>query len=156
MLSVFDLIATLLVLTAAFAWVNHRVIGLPHSIGLLIMGVVASLVLIGIELAVPDVLLYEELAGIVRQIDFQATVLDGMLAFLLFAGALHVNLSVLRDRAWVVGGMAIVGTVISTAIVGIGIWLAASPLGVPLPLSCGHSSSARSSVRQIQSRSFRP
>ena len=133
-MSIFDLIALLLVLTAAFAWLNHQVIRLPHSIGLLVMGLVASLVLIGIELAVPDVLLYEELAGIIRQIDFQATVLDGMLAFLLFAGALHVNLSVLRERAWVVGGMATVGTLISTVIVGFGIWVAADILEVPLPL----------------------
>ena len=108
-LSVFDLVAILLILTAAFAWINHRLIRLPHTIGLLVMGLVASLVLIGVELVFPNVLRYEDLAGIIRQIDFQATVLNGMLAFLLFAGALHVNLSVLRDRAWAVGSMATVG-----------------------------------------------
>lgn len=83
MLTAFDLIAILLVLTAAFGWINHRFIRLPHTIGLLVMGLGASLVLIGVELAFPDVLLYEDLAGIIRQIDSQATVLNGMLAFLL-------------------------------------------------------------------------
>jgi Na+:H+ antiporter len=135
MLSVFDVIAILLALTAAFAWINHRLIRLPHTIGLLVMGLVASLVLIGVELAFPDVLLYEDLAGIVRQIDFQKAVLNGMLAFLLFAGALHVNLAVLRNRAWTVGSMATVGIMISTAIVGIGFWLAADALGVPVPFA---------------------
>jgi CPA1 family monovalent cation:H+ antiporter len=135
MLTAFDLIAILLVLTAVFAWINHRFIRLPHSIGLLVMGLAASLVLLGVELAIPHVTLYGDLAGIIRQIDFQATVLNGMLAFLLFAGALHVDLSVLRDRAWAVGSMATVGTLISTAIVGIGLWLAAGALAIPLPLA---------------------
>jgi len=135
MLTAFDLIAILLVLTATFAWINHRFIGLPHSIGLLVMGLGASLVLIGVELAIPHVLLYEDLTGIVRQIDFQATVLNGILAFLLFAGALHVDLARLSDRGWAVGSMATVGTIISTAIVGIGFWLAAGALGIPLPLA---------------------
>ncbi len=135
MLTAFDLIAILLVLTATFAWINHRFIRLPHSIGLLVMGLGASLVLIGVELAIPHVLLYEDLAGIIRQIDFQATVLNGMLAFLLFAGALHVDLALLRDRAWAIGSMAIVGTLISTAIVGVGFWLAARALGIALPLA---------------------
>ena len=135
MLSVFDLIAILLVLTAVFAWINHRFIRLPHTIGLLVMGLGASLVLIGIEIVIPDVLRYEDLAGIIRQIDFQKTVLNGMLAFLLFAGALHVNLAVLRNRAWAVGSMATIGTIISTAIVGIGFWLAAHALAVPMPFA---------------------
>jgi Na+:H+ antiporter len=135
MLSALDLIAILLALTAAFAWINHRFIGLPHSIGLLVMGLGASLVLVGIELAVPSTHLYGDLAGVIRQIDFQAAVLNGVLAFLLFAGALHVDLAVLRDRAWAVGSMAIVGTLISTAIVGFGFWLAARTLGIELPFA---------------------
>lgn len=116
MLSAFDLVAILLVLTAAFGWINHCFIRLPHTIGLLVMGLGASLLLIGVELAFPDVLLYVDLAGVIRQIDFQATVLNGMLAFLLFAGALHVNLSVLRDRASAVGSMATVGIVIPSEV----------------------------------------
>lgn len=135
MLSAFDLIAILLVLTAALGWINHRFIRLPHTIGLLVMGLGASLMLIGVELGFPNVLLYEDLAGIIRQIDFQATVLNGMLAFLLFAGALHVDLSILRRRAWIVGSMATVGIVISTAIVGAGFWFAANAFGLSVPFA---------------------
>jgi CPA1 family monovalent cation:H+ antiporter len=82
-LSVFDLIAILLALTATFGWINHVLIKLPHTIGLLLMGLIASLVLIGIEVAWPRVHLYEDLMRLLRQIDFRATVLDGLLAFLL-------------------------------------------------------------------------
>lgn len=134
-LSVFDLIAILLVLTALFGWVNHQIIKLPHTIGLLVMGLGASLVLVGVELAFPEQLLYEDLTNALRQIDFQEAVLNGMLAFLLFAGALHVNFATLRRRAWPIGVMATFGVVLSTAIVGGGVWLAASALGTPMPLA---------------------
>lgn len=134
MLSVFDLIAVLLVLTATFGWFNHVVIRLPHTIGLLIMGLAASLLLIGIEIALPEVHLYEDLAVLLRQVDFRATVLNGLLAFLLFAGALHVDLSLLRRRAWPIGVMATAGVAISIAVIGVGLWWISDVLGVPLPL----------------------
>jgi len=70
----------------------------------------------------------------VRQVDFQETGLHGMLAFLLFAGALHVDVSRLRSRAFTIGAMATVGVVVSTAIIGFGVWLAAGVLGVAISL----------------------
>jgi CPA1 family monovalent cation:H+ antiporter len=133
--SIFELIAILLVLTAAFGWVNHVFLRLPHTIGLLTMGLAASLVLIGVELLVPNITLYESVEQFLRRIDFQNAVLNGMLAFLLFAGALHVDLSLLRRRAWSVGLMATLGVMISTAVVGVGTWWIGSLLGLGLPLS---------------------
>lgn len=135
MISAMDLISVLLVLTATFAWINHRYIGLPHGIGLLVMGLGASLVLIALELALPDVSLFHDLTKFGRQIDFQRTVLNGMLAFLLFAGALNINFAVLRNRAWAITSMATVGVLISTAIIGTGFWLASSAFGFPVPLA---------------------
>lgn len=135
MLSAFDLVAILLVLTAVFGWLNHVVIGLPHSIGLLVMGLVSSLILIGVEIALPDVSLYEDLRRLLRQIDFQEAVLNGMLAFLLFAGALHVNLAVLKSRAWAVGLMATVGVLISTSVVGLGFWWLSAMFGAAVPFA---------------------
>jgi len=133
--SVFDLIAILLVLTAAFGWLNHVLFKLPHTIGLLLMGLVASLVLIGVEVLVPHVTFYESVEQLLRRIDFQSTVLNGMLAFLLFAGALHVDLSLLRSRAWSVGLMATLGVLISTGVVGIGLWWLSGLLGVGIPFA---------------------
>ena len=133
-LSQFELVAILVLLTATFSWVNIRLALLPHTIGLLIMGLGASLVIIGAEAAVPILVNYENLAGLVGQFDFQGTVLEGMLAFLLFAGALHVNVLGLRSRAVTIGTMATLGVVVSTAIIGGGMWVAADLLGVPISL----------------------
>ena len=135
MLSLFDLTALLLTLSAVFGWVNHRYVRLPHTIGLLAMGLLASLLLVLFELAVPEEQLYEALGAALRQIDFTATVMEGMLAFLLFAGALHVDLDELRGRAWPVALMASAGVLVSTAVIGVGTWLLSAPLGWPVPLS---------------------
>jgi len=134
-LSVFDLVALLLTLTAVFAWINHRHLQLPPSIGILIMGLVASMLLVMVELMVPGVPLYQQLTALVRRVDFQTTVMDGMLAFLLFAGALHVDFTALRSRTTVVGIMAVMGVVVSTALIGFATWGSAHLFGLNLPLS---------------------
>lgn len=133
MLSPLELISVLLTLTAIFSWVNERFFKLPETIGVLIMGLLASILLLVVELVFHEVALYEDLARVVRQVDFQRTVLDGMLAFLLFAGALHVDFSALRDRAWIIAAMASLGVALSTLLVGTGIWLAGQAIGTPLP-----------------------
>ena len=133
MLSPLELISVLLTLTAIFSWVNERFFKLPETIGVLIMGLLASILLLVVELVFHEVALYEDLARVVRQLDFQRTVLDGMLAFLLFAGALHVDFSALRDRAWIIAAMASLGVALSTPLVGTGIWLAGQAIGTPLP-----------------------
>jgi monovalent cation:H+ antiporter, CPA1 family len=132
MFSLFDIIAVLSVLTALFAWINNVFIRLPNTIGLLLMGLMASLVLVGLEVLFPDVALFHELNRLVREIDFSQALLNGMLAFLLFAGALHVDFSRLRDRKWIVGTMATFGVMISTVIVAVGLWLVSQWLGVAL------------------------
>ncbi len=133
-MSIFELISVLLIFTALFGWINHKIIGLPHTIGLLLIGLVASLVLLALEIYFSDVELYGQLLQIINQIDFRETLLRGMLGFLLFAGALHVNLSTLKRRAASVGLMATLGVLISTAIVGFGLFWLARLLGSELPL----------------------
>ncbi len=122
-------------LTAAFGWLNQRFARLPHAIGLVVMGLASSLILIAAEATFPGLVLYRELTGLLHRLNFRAALLDGMLAFLLFAGALHVDLGALRDRAWEVGLMATLAVVISIALVGVGFWLAAGLLGPPIALA---------------------
>ncbi|SFF25593.1 sodium/proton antiporter, CPA1 family [Sulfitobacter brevis] len=133
-MSQFELVAILLILTASFSWVNLWLSFLPHTIGLLVMGLGASLVVIGAEAAMPGLFNYEGLAALLRQVHFQQTVLEGMLAFLLFAGALHVDVVSLRSRALTIGTMASLGVVVSTAIIGCVVWAAADLLGVAISL----------------------
>ncbi|WP_436200924.1 cation:proton antiporter [Astrobacterium formosum] len=134
-MSLFDVIAILLTLTALFAWINDISIRLPNTIGLLLMGLIASFVIIGLELAFPDTAIFHRISDLVRGIDFSEALLDGMLAFLLFAGALHVDFGRLRNRAWIVGTMATVGVAISTLVVGSCLWWVSNLLAMPLPLA---------------------
>jgi Na+:H+ antiporter len=131
-LSIFDIIAGLLTLTALFAWANHRFLRLPNNVGLLAMGLAASIVLVVLEISVPQVALFGQIEDIIETINFSETLLDGMLAFLLFAGALQIDLSLLRDRAWTVGAMATLGVVISTILVGAMFWGAGQLLSLPI------------------------
>ncbi len=135
MLSLFEIAALLLVFSAFFAWINVRFIGLPRSIGLLVMALLVSLALILIDNFLPGSNVRETVTGAVAQIDFFDTLMHGMLAFLLFAGALHVDFSMLKNVRWPVGVLATIGVIISTAIVGTAIWLAARAMAVELPLA---------------------
>ena len=133
MLSLFEIAALLLVLSALLSWLNRAYLKLPHTIGLLVMALFASFILIGMEAIFPSLQVYETLSGAIGQIDFNETLMKGMLGFLLFAGALHVDLGKLRDAKWAIGSMATFGVVLSTFIVGTGFWLLAKLFGIPLP-----------------------
>lgn len=135
MFSLLDQAAILLTLSALFGWLNHKFVPLPHSIGLLVMSVVVSLVLVSIDLAFPDEHLFDSLTSALLQIDFASVVMNSMLGFLLFAGALHVDLGKLRSRAIPVAILAFLGTVISTVVVGAGFYGLAKLIGHPMPLS---------------------
>src|SRR5690606_29173192 len=84
-----DAAALLLALAAAFGLFNHHVLKLPFAIGMLISGLLASLGIATIDYFVPSIHLAEEVARVVEGFDFANTVMNGMLALLLFAGALH-------------------------------------------------------------------
>ncbi len=133
MLSIFEIVALLLVLSALFSWINHAFLKLPHTIGLLVMALLASFVLLGLEIALPNLGLTETLRGAIGQIDFNATVMNGMLAFLLFAGALHVDFGFLKSEKWAIGSMATIGVVLSTFIVGTGFYYLVKMFGIEIP-----------------------
>jgi CPA1 family monovalent cation:H+ antiporter len=128
LLSIFDLVAILLTVSAVFAFINAKLLRLPTTIGVMIMGLTASLILIGIELLTAETELSRALSDAVRQIDFTEALMHGMLAFMLFAGALQVDLGELKSRAASVGLLATVGVVVSTAIVGVSFWLVAGDI----------------------------
>lgn len=132
MLSLFELLAALLTVTAAFAWLNSRVLRLPSNIGLLMMGLGASLVLLSIDFLFPGAAIYKAVTETLQQIDFYDAVMHGMLAFMLFAAALNVDLARLRGRAPVVAILATVGVVVSSLVIAAGMWLAARAMDFPL------------------------
>lgn len=130
-MSVLDIIALLVSLTALFAWVNHRFVRLPTTIGVMLISLLLSLVLVGLGALGFGV---EDWAGkIVSRIDFNEALMHGMLSFLLFAGALHVDLNDLARQKFIIGVLATVGVVFSTFTVATALYLLLPLLGFALP-----------------------
>jgi CPA1 family monovalent cation:H+ antiporter len=131
-ISLFDLVAVFLTLIAVIGWLNLRFVGLPTAIAMLVVGLAATLALVGLDRLAPGVGMGAMISQLVRQVDFSAAVLRFMLAFLLFAGAMHVDLDELKRRGWTAAFLATLGVVISAAVVGGGLWLTARLAGVAL------------------------
>lgn len=133
MLSLFEIAALLLVLSGGFSWINNAYIKLPHTIGLLLMALLSSFVLLGLQVIFPSIGLTQTLQDAISQIDFNKTVMNGMLAFLLFAGALHVDFAFLKSEKWAIGSMATFGVLLSTLIVGSGFFWITKAFGLEVP-----------------------
>lgn len=127
-----NLAAILITLSALFSYLNHRYIGLPTTIGVMLIALLFSLTLIFIgEMGIAQ---FDDVAErLLSGVDFDTTLMHGMLSFLLFAGALHVDLSDLRQQKWVVTVLATVGVVMSTLMVGCLTWLLLEWLGIGIP-----------------------
>ena len=126
-LETFNLLALFLTLAAVFGWLNQRYVRLPATIGLMIISMVFSLVLVALGWA--GVAETEFFISLVATLDFDETLLKGMLGALLFAGALHVNLDDLMGQKWAISLLATVGVLTSTLLVGSGAWLLFGWLG---------------------------
>ncbi len=128
----FSTLAILLTLTAVFAYINDQYIGLPTTIGVMLIALVFSLVLVVAGHA--GVLsLDEQVRALLVDVDFSTTLLQGMLAFLLFAGALHVDLDELSRHGWTIALMATLGVLVSAALVAAMMYWATAAMGLPVP-----------------------
>jgi CPA1 family monovalent cation:H+ antiporter len=132
-MTLFDSTAILIVVAAALGYLNYRVFRLPHTVGLVVMGAVASLAVVAVGLAFPDAELGASMKGFLRGLDFQHQLMNGMLSFLIFAGALHVDFDALMQRRWMTLSLATVGVVVSAALIGVGFKALATLLGVEVP-----------------------
>ncbi len=132
-MSIFTIAAILVGLSALFGYINHRFLRLPHTIGLVVIALAASLSIIGFDLIQPSVHIAQRVTGVLRQIDFNETLMHGMLSFLLFAGALHADFPALKTRRLTIGVMAVLGTLISTFVVGGLMWFLLGLLDLEIP-----------------------
>jgi len=123
----------LIVLAGVFGAINYLFLKLPSAIGILVVALLASLAVLGLDLVIPGLTLDDTIRSIVLGIDFPEALLEGMLGLLLFAGALHVRISDLKAEWAVVLLMATLGVALSTVIVGFGFsWLTGAPLLIAL------------------------
>ncbi len=124
-------ITILVCISALFGYLNHRVLRLPVTIGLMAIALAMSLILLLLGKLGFDINVRAE--AFIRSIDFNEALMHGMLSCLLFAGALHVNLSDLLDQKWIVGTLASVGVVLSTFVIGGASYYLFSLVGLHLP-----------------------
>jgi len=123
----------LIVLAGVFGAINYLFLRLPSSIGIMIVALVASFGLLGLDALVPSLGIADESRRIVTSIHFSDALLEGMLGLLLFAGALHVKMSDLRAEWLPVLLMATIGVGLSTLVIGAGFsWLTGMPLLIAL------------------------
>ncbi len=127
-------IATLLGLAAIIGYINHRFLHLPRTIGLVLIAMAASLIALGIDALIPGWGVGPGFRAVLVDIDFSDTLMQGMLGFLLFAGALHVDLGHLAKRGWAIAALATGGLLVSTGIVGVGIWFVFNLTGLNISL----------------------
>lgn len=129
-MDIINMFAILITITALFSYINLRYVGLPVSIGVMVIA-------LGLSLLV-NVLswggFYPEapVRAFLQQIDFDRTLLRGMLSFLLFAGALNININDLAEQKWSIGALATLGTILSSFLVGSLTWVVLSAFGVRL------------------------
>lgn len=129
-MTAFQIIALLITLTALFSYLNYRWFKLPPTIGVMLVALLVSLALTGTRLFAPSV--EHEAAKFLKQIDFDHTLMQGMLCFLLFAGALHINLNDLALHKGVISILAVAGVVVSMLVFGTTIYFLLGWLGLQL------------------------
>jgi len=116
----FETASVLIAVAAVCGYVNKRLLRLPSSTGTLVVALAGSLVVLAAGAVLPGSTLREQAAQFVQRIDFNQTVIRGMLSFLLFAGALQVDLERLLAQRWRIGLLSTAGVAISTVVTGAG------------------------------------
>jgi len=131
-MKLFHILAILISLSAVFSFINYRFLKLPSAIGLMLIAMLASLALL--LLGPLSLGLKDDVSVLLASIDFDETLLHGMLSLLLFAGALHVNLADLARQRWVITILATAGVLGATFIIGYMAYGVFALFGLEVPL----------------------
>ncbi|MBP6495099.1 MAG: sodium:proton antiporter [Psychrobacter sp.] len=130
-LTILEISAIFLSITALLTYVNHRFIGLPTTIGVMVISILLSIGAIFLGFLGFDQLIDYEVS-LLRQLDFTEVLLDGMLSMLLFAAALHVNIGDLKRYKLPIGILAFIGTLVSALLIAIALYLMLPVFGFEL------------------------
>jgi len=132
---IFDTAAVLVLIAAAFGYVNHRLLKLPSTSGTLLVALLGSFAILAIDAVFPSLQAGLVIAALLRQIDFNQTLMHGLLCFLLFAGALSVDLEDVLAHKWMIAVLATAGVILSTAITGVLTWQMLRVIGAEVPMT---------------------
>src|SRR5690606_16108140 len=109
--------SVLSVLASLFAYVNHKFLKLPSTLGIMLMAIIVSMVIrIGGNYFFPE--LSKDFHRFVFGFDFPEVLMGAMLNFLLFAGAIHVNFADLKEQRLPILIFSTLGMILSTFIIG--------------------------------------
>jgi CPA1 family monovalent cation:H+ antiporter len=134
-LSPFDLAAALMAAIALIGWVNARRARLPTAVATTLAGCATMALLLWMRHMQVGGDRLEQLIAALRRIDFSKAVFSYLLGFLLFAGAMQVDLAELRRRRFSIWSLATLGVVASAVFVGGGLWAVSRAFGLGLPLT---------------------
>jgi CPA1 family monovalent cation:H+ antiporter len=112
----YSIATILIVISAVFGYINVKFIKLPITIGLMLITLVFTAIIVAIAQFDDTLLLREK--EFIQSIDFETVLLDIMLSFLLFAGALHTNFNQLKVQRWPILAFATFGVLVSTFLIG--------------------------------------
>ncbi|MET3978237.1 CPA1 family monovalent cation:H+ antiporter [Mucilaginibacter sp. UYP25] len=126
-----EIITITIVLAALFAYINHRFIKWPPTIGIMALSLISSILLV--LLGNSQSLLSEKAVQLANSVDFQDILMNFMLSFLLFAGAIHIDAGKLKKERWPVILLATMGILISTFLVGGMTWYLFRLFSMPIP-----------------------
>ena len=118
--NVYEIITFLVVLTAAFSYINVRFIKLPTTIGIMLISLICSILIIWLGKYFPSV--SSRITLLIDSVDFETILMRAMLSFLLFSGAIHIDFQRLRKEIVPIITYATIGVVISTAFIGIAMY----------------------------------
>jgi CPA1 family monovalent cation:H+ antiporter len=136
-MTLFDIISILIALASLFGYINHRWLRLPPTVGLLMISLATSLALMLLHTLFPALTIVDQLRSLLGGIDFNEALMRGMLGFLLFAGALHVDLEYFVRSKGTIASLATIGLFISTLMIGTLSWLLFNAVGLPISfLAC--------------------
>ena len=124
------LLVILMSLSAAFAYINHRIIKLPFVIGLFLLSTILSLIVLSSKIW--DVAHFSEIKSIIVHTDLSNIILKVMLGFLLFAGSLHTNWTDIKKQLKPISLLAVGGVIISTLVIALMLYEVCSLLGVSI------------------------
>ena len=126
--------AILVTLAAVFGLVNYRLLRVHVSTGVLIVALAVSVLAIAVDPLLAPFSFRALAVQLLGTVNLPSTLMNGALAFLLFAGSLHVDIAELLRRKWTVLALATFGVLIAVAVFGLGIWGVFRMLGAPVAL----------------------